>query len=262
MQAFRRDRPRRRHRRRVCGVAILRRGKTVALVDRRGPGEETSLWQCRRRRARRLRADGLPADSSATLSATRLQPRAGEVHYSPGFLPTSRRGCWRCAGHAHRSVASAYAAAMAPLLARTVEEHSSSRRRRRGAARSSARPAVCGSIAARPGSSPASGVRRLARPIRRRPTRSCRRARCASSSRTWSRVSLVASCGARNLHIESRRRHQGLCDSSGARAAPSSSAMRERCAATARHGASRRGRRLSRSRRSPWWRSGPGRSTS
>src|ERR1700757_881247 len=100
---------------------LLRRGKAVALVDRRDPGEETSHGN-----AGVVERDGFLPMSFPQRLGDLLRyglNREPQLHYHPGFLsaaapflPAIRRG-------SQPSQRDAYAAAMARLLKRTVEEH-------------------------------------------------------------------------------------------------------------------------------------------
>jgi D-amino-acid dehydrogenase len=109
----------------IVGVStawhLLRRGRTVAIVDRRGPGEETSFGN-----AGVVERDGfLPMHFPDSLGellrfATNTQP---QVHYHLGALPSLAPYLLAMRSGSHPSRFPAYAAAMAPLMARTVEEH-------------------------------------------------------------------------------------------------------------------------------------------
>jgi D-amino-acid dehydrogenase len=109
----------------IVGVSaawhLLRRGKTVALVDRRPPGEETSHGN-----AGVVERDGfLPMgfpQKFADLVRYGLN-REPEMHYHRRFLPTVAPFLMAMRRGSHPSQREAYAAAMAPLLKRTVEEH-------------------------------------------------------------------------------------------------------------------------------------------
>jgi D-amino-acid dehydrogenase len=109
----------------VVGVSaawhLLRRGRSVALIDRRGPGEETSYGN-----AGVIERDGfLPMSFPQTLRellryAGNRQP---QIHYHPGFLPAIAGYLAAMREGSRPERRPAYAAAMAPLMARTVEEH-------------------------------------------------------------------------------------------------------------------------------------------
>src|SRR6516164_5646793 len=128
----------------VVGVSaawhLLRRGKSVALIDRREPGEETSHGN-----AGVVERDGFLPMSFPQRLGDLLRyglNREPELHYHPGFLPTvapflmAMRRAW----HPSSSVPSRSTAFL---------------RRRPAPTLSSATPAGSGSIGARRASSPA-----------------------------------------------------------------------------------------------------------
>jgi D-amino-acid dehydrogenase len=109
----------------IVGVSaawhLLKRGKSVALIDRRGPGEATSYGN-----AGIVERDGfLPMSFPQTLRELLRYGgnRRPQLHYHPGFIPAAAGylSAMRDASKPERRPA--YAAAMAPLLARTVDEH-------------------------------------------------------------------------------------------------------------------------------------------
>ena len=109
----------------IVGVSaawhLLRRGKSVALIDRREPGEETSHGN-----AGVVERDGFLPMSFPQRLGDLLRyglNREPELHYHPGFLPTVAPFLMAMRRGSHPSRREAYAAAMAPLLKRTVEEH-------------------------------------------------------------------------------------------------------------------------------------------
>src|SRR6516164_1820417 len=109
----------------VVGVSaawhLLRRGKSVALIDRREPGEETSHGN-----AGVVERDGFLPMSFPQRLGDLLRyglNREPEFHYHAGFLPTVAPFLMAMRRGSHSSRREAYAAAMAPLLKRTVEEH-------------------------------------------------------------------------------------------------------------------------------------------
>ena len=100
---------------------LLRRGRTVAIVDRRGPGEETSFGN-----AGLVERDGfLPMHFPESLGELMrfATNRTSQVHYHLGALPSLAPYLLAMRAGSHPSRFPAYAAAMAPLMARTVEEH-------------------------------------------------------------------------------------------------------------------------------------------
>src|SRR5581483_10657653 len=109
----------------IVGVSsawhLLKRGKKVALVDRRGPGEETSFGN-----AGVVERDGfLPMSFPQKFRDLLKYARNDrpELHYHPGFLPFVASYLVQMKRGSHPDRREAYAAAMAPLMARTVEEH-------------------------------------------------------------------------------------------------------------------------------------------
>lgn len=109
----------------IVGVSttwhLLRRGRTVAIVDRRGPGEETSFGN-----AGIVERDGfLPMHFPESLGelmhfATNQTP---QVHYHLGALPGLAPYLLAMRAGSHPSRIPSFSAAMAPLTMRTVEEH-------------------------------------------------------------------------------------------------------------------------------------------
>jgi len=109
----------------IVGVSaawhLLRRGKTVALVDRRAPGEETSHGN-----AGVVERDGfLPMSFPQKLGDLFRYGlnREPQLHYHRSFLPAVAPFLLAMRRGSHPSRREAYAAAMVPLLKRTVEEH-------------------------------------------------------------------------------------------------------------------------------------------
>src|SRR5579872_7367325 len=109
----------------IVGVSaawhLLRRGKSVALIDRREPGEETSHGN-----AGVVERDGfLPMSFPQRLGDLLRFGRNREppLHYHPGYLPSVAPFLFAMRRGSHPSRREAYAAAMVPLLKRTVEEH-------------------------------------------------------------------------------------------------------------------------------------------
>jgi D-amino-acid dehydrogenase len=109
----------------IVGVSaawhLLRAGKTAALVDRREPGEETSFGN-----AGVVERDGFLPMSFPQKLADLLRYAGNsrpELHYHPGFLPAIAPYLLKMRRGSHPSRRDAYAAAMAPLLLRSVEGH-------------------------------------------------------------------------------------------------------------------------------------------
>jgi D-amino-acid dehydrogenase len=109
----------------IVGVSaawhLLRRGRTVALVDRRGPGEETSHGNAGVVERDGFLPMGFPQKLGDLLRYGRN--RQPQVHYHRGFLPAAAPFLFAMRRGSHPSRREAYAAAMVPLLKRTVEEH-------------------------------------------------------------------------------------------------------------------------------------------
>jgi D-amino-acid dehydrogenase len=109
----------------IVGVSaawhLLRRGKSVALVDRREPGEETSHGN-----AGVVERDGFLPMSFPRRLGDLLRfglNREPPLHYHPDHLPAAAPFLFAMRRGSHPSRREAYAAAMVPLLKRTVEEH-------------------------------------------------------------------------------------------------------------------------------------------
>jgi D-amino-acid dehydrogenase len=100
---------------------LQRRGKSVTLLDRRGPAEETSYGN-----AGLVERDGfLPMSFPQSLGellkyAGNTQP---QMHYHPSFLPRLAPYLLAMRAGSAPAMRPAYARAMIPLLRRTTEEH-------------------------------------------------------------------------------------------------------------------------------------------
>src|SRR5262245_13965730 len=100
---------------------LAKRGLAVALVDRRGPGEETSYGNAGVIEGNTLFPHAFPA-SFGDLLRIALK-RAPEANYHLAFLP--RIAPWLLAYRTNTSVEGriAFAEAMRPLFERAVTEH-------------------------------------------------------------------------------------------------------------------------------------------
>jgi D-amino-acid dehydrogenase len=104
-----------------AALHLVKRGLSVALVDRRGPGEETSYGNTGIIGGAGVYPTGFPR-SLSRLARIALQ-RAPEAHYHPLFLP--RVAPWLVAYWRQSSPArlAKLARLMRPLMARSVAEH-------------------------------------------------------------------------------------------------------------------------------------------
>lgn len=104
-----------------AALHLVKRGLSVALVDRRGPGEETSYGNTGIIGGAGVYPTGFPR-SLSRLARIALQ-RAPEAHYHPLFLP--RVAPWLVAYWRQSSPArlAELARIMRPLMARSVAEH-------------------------------------------------------------------------------------------------------------------------------------------
>ena len=109
----------------IVGVSaawhLLKRGRKVAIVDRRAPGEETSYGN-----AGVVERDGFLPMSSLQKFADLVHYAGNQqpgLHYHPWFLPRVAPYLMAMRRGSHPDRRPGYAAAMAPLLMRTVEEH-------------------------------------------------------------------------------------------------------------------------------------------
>ena len=109
----------------IVGVSaawhLLRRGRSVALLDRRGPGEETSYGNA----GLVERSGFIPIAFPSSLRdlwryATN---RTSELRYDPKFLPRVLPWLWRLQRASRPAAIEATARALEPLLNRAVEEH-------------------------------------------------------------------------------------------------------------------------------------------
>src|SRR5262245_40218579 len=104
-----------------AALHLVKRGLSVALVDRRGPGEETSYGNAGILEGNTLFAHAFPSSFGALLRIALKQAPEANYHLSalPGFAP------WLLAYRANTSGVRAldFAQAMRPLYARAVAEH-------------------------------------------------------------------------------------------------------------------------------------------
>jgi D-amino-acid dehydrogenase len=106
----------------VCAALHLQaRGRAVVLVDRRGPGEETSFGNAGLIERASIVPYAFPRDVGALLRYA--LNRSPQVRYDPLFLPRIAPwllGYWR---HSSPARLAAAARAMLPLVERCVDEH-------------------------------------------------------------------------------------------------------------------------------------------
>jgi D-amino-acid dehydrogenase len=109
----------------IVGVSaawhLAERGRNVVLLDRRGPGEETSYGN-----SGVIERDGLVPITFPKGLGSLLRyagNRTPEMTYSPGFLPTIAPWLMELRRLSNESGNAAYAAAMDPLLKLAVPEH-------------------------------------------------------------------------------------------------------------------------------------------
>src|SRR3982074_771571 len=102
-------------------LPLAKRGMSVALVDRRGPGEETSYGNAGVIEANTLLPHPFPRGLSALLRIA--LKRATEANYHLSFLP--RVAPWLLAYRSQSALARrmAFADAMRPLFARALPAH-------------------------------------------------------------------------------------------------------------------------------------------
>jgi D-amino-acid dehydrogenase len=109
----------------IVGVSIAvhlaARGRSVTLVDRRGPGEETSFGNAGLIERSSVEPMAFPRAPSAMLRYALNQ--ASEVSYHPGFLPRVAPWLARYWHNSSRAGIRRAAAAMLPLVERSVSEH-------------------------------------------------------------------------------------------------------------------------------------------
>src|SRR5688572_15373037 len=101
---------------------LAKRGVSVALIDRRGPGEETSYGNAGVIEGNTLFPHAFPASFGALIRVA--LKRAPEANYHLSFLP--RIAPWLIAYRNHTRSEDgrlAFAEAMRPLFSRAVTEH-------------------------------------------------------------------------------------------------------------------------------------------
>jgi D-amino-acid dehydrogenase len=106
----------------VCvALHLAARGRSVVLVDRRGPGEETSFGNAGLVERSSVVPMAFPRDVSAMLRYA--VNRAPEVSYHPSFLPQAAPWLARYWHESSPARLKRAAAAMLPLIERSVVEH-------------------------------------------------------------------------------------------------------------------------------------------
>ena len=109
----------------IVGVSaawhLLRRGRLVALLDRRGPGEETSYGNAGL--VERSRFIPIAFPSSLRDLWRYATNRTSELRYDPKFLPRVLPWLWRLKRASNPALIEATARTLEPLLNRAVDEH-------------------------------------------------------------------------------------------------------------------------------------------
>src|SRR5262245_21516175 len=100
---------------------LARRGLTVALVDRRSPGEETSYGNAGVIEGNTIFPPVFPADPRALLRIA--IKRAPEANYHLSYLPRAASWLWAFRAASRRERLIETARAMRPLFACAIAEH-------------------------------------------------------------------------------------------------------------------------------------------
>jgi D-amino-acid dehydrogenase len=109
----------------IIGVSVAvhlqKRGRAVVLVDRRGPGEETSFGNAGLIQSEGIYPYGFPHDFGALFRYMLNTTTHAYYHLSalPVIAPFLARYWWQSRPRRHREIARCYA----PLIQRSVEEH-------------------------------------------------------------------------------------------------------------------------------------------
>lgn len=105
-----------------AAIHLARRGKQVVLVDRRGPGEETSYGNAGLIQREGVFPYGFPHDFGALFRYALNNTIDAHYHLTalPGLVPFLARYWWHSGFVQHRSIASMYA----PLIEHSISEHS------------------------------------------------------------------------------------------------------------------------------------------
>jgi D-amino-acid dehydrogenase len=109
----------------IIGVSVAvhlqKRGRTVALVDRRGPGEETSFGNAGLIQSEGIFPYGFPHDFGALVRYAMNNTTDAHYHLSalPKLAPFLARYWWASRPTRHAAIARCYA----PLIQRSVPEH-------------------------------------------------------------------------------------------------------------------------------------------
>ncbi len=240
-----------------AALHLAKRGLAVALVDRRGPGEETSYGNAGVIEGNTLFPHAFPS-GFGDAAADRVQAGAGGELSSVVPAARSRRGCWPTAPTRAAEGSLAFAEAMRPLFSRAVGEHEALMAEA-GATRYLRKDGWIKLYRSDEAFAATARERELAAELgldhrvaeRRRDARAraLARRRC-SATRCIGRT--PPACPIRSRSPRPMRR------ASPRSAASCSTATRGRCIARTRTGGSTpmKGRSMPRTR---WWRSGPGR---
>ncbi|MCE4093579.1 FAD-dependent oxidoreductase, partial [Klebsiella pneumoniae] len=109
----------------IVGVSVAvhlqKRGRAVALVDRRAPGFETSFGNAGLIQREGVYPYAFPRDLSTLLRYA--GNTSADVHYHPGDLPRLLPFLWQYWRNSHPTRHAAIARAYAPLIAHSVSEH-------------------------------------------------------------------------------------------------------------------------------------------
>ncbi|MGN8088234.1 NAD(P)/FAD-dependent oxidoreductase [Ralstonia sp. 22086] len=109
----------------IVGVSVAvhlqKRGRAVALVDRRAPGFETSFGNAGLIQREGVYPYAFPRDLSTLLRYA--SNTSADVHYHPGDLPRLLPFLWQYWRNSHPARHAAIARAYAPLIAHSVSEH-------------------------------------------------------------------------------------------------------------------------------------------
>lgn len=109
----------------IVGVSVAvhlqKRGRAVALVDRRAPGFETSFGNAGLIQREGVYPYAFPRDLSTLLRYA--SNTSADVHYHPGDLPRLLPFLWQYWRNSHPTRHAAIARAYAPLIAHSVSEH-------------------------------------------------------------------------------------------------------------------------------------------
>ena len=216
-----------------AALHLAKRGLAVALVDRRGPGEETSYGNAGVIEGNTLFPHAFPSGFGALLRIALKQ--APEANYHLSFLPKVAPWLLAYRSNTRAEGSLAFAEAMRPLFSRAVSEHEALMAES-GATRYLRKDGWLKLYRSDEAFAATARERELAADARPHPARSERRGSARARAVARAGVPPRRALAGRRQRVQSARGHQGLCGAvHRARRRHRSRATRGRCIARAQH---------------------------